>query len=108
MRPWFAHALTCLHSQQWRARYGHEFEALLVDLPASPATIVDVAGSIAGSRRAPFLLGLGILVVAFTMLVSAAKREGTATVSVAHLVSPVPSVCVRVNHTLKMRQCIIG
>jgi hypothetical protein len=108
MRPRVAHALTCLHSQRWKARYGNEFEALLVELPASPATIVDVAGSIAASRPAALVLGLGIVVAAFTMVVSATTHEATATVSLAHLTSRVPSACVRVSYIPKTRQCGIG
>jgi hypothetical protein len=70
-----ARVLAQMHSADWKSRYGDEFEALLVDLPASPALIADVAGSIVASRRRPVLLGLGVLAILAAMLWGQPRRE---------------------------------
>jgi hypothetical protein len=75
VRSSVARALTSMHSPQWRARYGCEFEALLGDLPPSPATLADVAGSIAASHRS---LGTSIGIVALLLaIVFAHSHPGT-------------------------------
>ncbi len=55
-----------MHSPQWRARYGCEFEALLIDLPPSPGMLADVAGSIAASHRS---MGVNIGIVALVLAI---------------------------------------
>lgn len=70
-----ARVLAQMHSAEWKSRYAEEFEALLVDLPASPSVIADVAGSIVTSRRRPVLLGLGVLAVLAAMLWGQPRRE---------------------------------
>lgn len=51
MKPFVARVLTRLHSRTWRARYGEEFEALLLELPPNPPVLFDTAESIVASQR---------------------------------------------------------
>lgn len=58
-------------------RYGGEFEALLIDLPGSPAVIADVAQSVVASRRGPLVFGFTILALALTIFFSYPKHKTT-------------------------------
>ena len=49
-RP-IARALTHLHGPSWQQRYGAEFESLLLELPLTPALLVDVLPRAAATRR---------------------------------------------------------
>ena len=51
MNATLARAFTRMHSQEWRRHYGAEFEALLLDLNASPRVVLDVSISICSSRQ---------------------------------------------------------
>ncbi|HLI94897.1 MAG TPA: hypothetical protein VKT72_02295 [Candidatus Baltobacteraceae bacterium] len=43
--------LTNLYSRSWRARYGREFQALLLELPLTPAVATDVLLKAFATRR---------------------------------------------------------
>jgi hypothetical protein len=58
VKPALARIFTGLHSSQWKTRYGGEFEALLVDVPATPGVIVDVVRSALRSQRRVVAAGL--------------------------------------------------
>jgi hypothetical protein len=62
-----------MHAPKWRARYGTEFEALLMDLPASPANLADVAGSILVSRKSSLAFGLSLIAAVLMTLFGFAK-----------------------------------
>jgi hypothetical protein len=64
MKPALAHTLTQLHSREWRVRYGEEFEALLLDMPATPAIVLNAVESACSSQRRLFLLGCAALAIA--------------------------------------------
>jgi hypothetical protein len=70
-----ARVLSSMHSADWKSRYGDEFEALLVDLPASPAVIADVAGSIVASRRVPAMVAAGLFTLLVAMFWGQPRRE---------------------------------
>ena len=76
MQAQLAHRLAAMHAPRWRARYGNEFEALLIDLPASPANLADVARSILASRRGSLVAGLA-LVAAVLVTILGFARPGT-------------------------------
>jgi hypothetical protein len=59
--------LTAAHAPAWRRRYGHEFRALLEELPATPATVASVAGSALASQ-APALATIGAFALAAAVL----------------------------------------
>lgn len=62
-----------MHAPEWRARYGNEFEALLIDLPASAANLADVAGSILVSRRSSLVFGLSLVAAVLMTIFGFAK-----------------------------------
>lgn len=51
MSPALARIFTALHSSQWKARYGREFEALLADMPPTFGVIVDILRSAFRTQR---------------------------------------------------------
>lgn len=51
MSPQISRAITRLYSRRWRERYGDELEALLQDLPLSPAVVADAVLQSMLSRR---------------------------------------------------------
>jgi hypothetical protein len=110
MRARMARVLASMHSPQWRSRYGAEFEALLVDLPASPANLADVAGSIVASRRSPIAFVLGILLVALTMAVVLAKHgsPATATVSQYPVAGARIACAIFTKHFRRVKPCAMG
>lgn len=99
-----------MHSPQWRSRYGAEFEALLVDLPASPANLADVAGSIVASRRGSLAFALGILLVALTMAIVLAKHGSPTTAWVwQHPVAGTRTACaIFTKHFRRVKPCSLG
>lgn len=50
MKPVAARALTSLYAPAWKRTYGAEFEALLADLPLTPALLADVIPRAIASR----------------------------------------------------------
>jgi hypothetical protein len=60
-----AKVLVRLHSRSWRARYGVECEALLLDLPARPDVIADCVGNALASRCPKYF---GIVVPAISLV----------------------------------------
>ncbi|HEY2474436.1 MAG TPA: hypothetical protein VGI19_06500 [Candidatus Cybelea sp.] len=86
-----ARFLAHMHAPEFQARYGAEFEALLVDLPASPAVIADVAGSVFASRRGPIVLGLGVLAVLLAMSLGPPKHQVAA--AICRRPAPVVATC---------------
>jgi hypothetical protein len=66
VKPFLARVLTRLHSRAWRARYGAEFEALLLELAPNPPALFDTAESIVASRRSSavaFATAIALLLV---------------------------------------------
>jgi hypothetical protein len=59
--------LTAAHAPAWRRRYGHEFRALLEELPATPANVASVAGSVLASQ-VPALAAIGVFALAAAVL----------------------------------------
>jgi hypothetical protein len=109
VRAQFARTLASLHAPEWRERYGSEFEALLIDLPASPLNLADVAASIVLSRRRAFLVAAGMTAaMAITLLVFAKFAAPAGLALSRHLGQP--AACVRVaNRPHKMRTpCELG
>lgn len=99
-----------MHSPQWRSRYGAEFEALLVDLPASPANLADVARSIVASRRGPLAFALGILLVALTMAIVLAKHGSPTTAWVwQYPAAGTRTACATfTKHFRRVKPCALG
>ena len=64
MKRSVARALTMLYAPSWRRVYGQEFEALLIDVPLTPAVIADLVPRAAASRGRLF----GALAAAAVML----------------------------------------
>jgi hypothetical protein len=62
MSPQLAEFLVRLHGKRWRERYGTEFTALLVELPATPRTIADALWSALTSRGAEIAIVFGALI----------------------------------------------
>lgn len=98
-----------MHAPEWRARYGSEFEALLIDLPASPANLADVAGSILVSRRSSLVFGLTLVAAVLMTIFGFAKLAAPA----GYMLSkhPGPSVaCVHyTGHLYRVRpRCSVG
>jgi hypothetical protein len=109
MRAELARTLASLHAPEWRARYGNEFEALLVDLPASPFNLADVAASIVASRRRSLAVAAVFAAALFLTLVGFAKLAGPAGVAFSrHLSRPIACVLF-VNHAHRSRPpCALG
>jgi hypothetical protein len=110
MRARIARALASMHSPQWRSRYGAEFEALLVDLPATPANLADVVRSIVASRRTPLAFMLGMLLVTLTMAVVLAKHGLPATAWVSqHPTAGTRTACaIFTKHFRRIKPCALG
>jgi spore maturation protein SpmA len=109
MRAELARRLASLHAPEWRARYGSEFEALLMDLPPSPFNLADVAASIVASRRRSVVLAFGLVAALLVTLMGIAKLAGPAGVACSkHLSRPVACVLL-VSHPHKPRRpCALG
>lgn len=105
-----ARALASMHSPQWRSRYGAEFEALLVDLPASPANLADVAASIVASRRNPLAFALGLLIVTLTLAIVLAKHGSPATAWISrHPTAGARTACaIFTKHFRRVKPCALG
>ncbi len=73
MQARLARRLAAMHAPKWRARYGNEFEALLIDLPASPANLADVARSILASRRGSLVAALALATAVLMTLLGFAR-----------------------------------
>lgn len=110
MRGRIARALVSMHSPQWRLRYGAEFEALLVDLPPTPANLADVARSIVASRRTPLAFMLGILLVTLTMAIVLAKHGSPATawVSQQPTAGTRTACAIFTKHFRRIKPCALG
>jgi hypothetical protein len=67
MNARLASLLTAAHAPAWRRRYGLEFRVLLEELPATPATVVSVAGS-AFVSQGPALVTIGAFALAAAVL----------------------------------------
>jgi hypothetical protein len=63
--------LVRLHDRAWRDRFGAECRELLVELPASPGVLADMALSVAVSRRPILLHSATAAVIALLLAVSA-------------------------------------
>lgn len=62
-RP-LARALTSLHAPGWRRQYGDEFEALLAEMPCTPALLADVVPRAVATRsRSTALLAAWLLLL---------------------------------------------
>lgn len=106
MRAPLARTLASLHAPEWRARYGSEFEALLVDLPASPFNLADVAASIVASRRRSLIFAAGLTAALFLTLM--AKPAGPAVVCSKHLSRPVACVLIVTHQHRQRTPCGVG
>lgn len=76
MKRTYARALTRLYAPAWRRQYGDEFEALLADLPVTPALVSDVLAQAAVSRR-QLLATIAAIVLALSVA-SAQRIRGDA------------------------------
>lgn len=89
MRAPLARLLTAMHSPEWKVRYGAEFEALLTDMPASPFTVTDVAGSIVVSRRGTLVAALALSAILVSVLCGIPRQRSAANVALSkHTASP--------------------
>ena len=71
MSAGLAAVLVRLHDRAWRDRFGAECHELLVELPSSPSILVDMAVSVAVSRRSFLLQSAMAAAVALVLALSA-------------------------------------
>ena len=70
MKAILARAFARMHSKKWRKHYSDEFEALLLDLPATAPIVLDVMRSVCASRQRE--VNIAIAAVTIALLASAA------------------------------------
>lgn len=98
-----------MHAPEWRARYGSEFEALLIDLPASPANLADVAGSILVSRRSSLVIGLSLVAALLMTIFGFAKLAAPAAYMLSKRMGPSVACVHYTGHLHKVRpHCSVG
>jgi TctA family transporter len=78
VRPQAAQILTRIHSHRWRARYGDEFEALLLELPCTPHVVWNSLESAWASQRGLALaLCAGAITAALLLFTSGPHHRHT-------------------------------
>lgn len=91
MRHSTARALTRLYAPSWRRRYGEEFEALLLDVPLTPALLCDVVPRAAISR--PQLLGILVALLAALAVINGGHAvRASHSAHVAAVTAPRPAL----------------
>ncbi len=75
MNARLAELLTAAHGPAWRRRYGSEFQALLLELPAHPRVVVDALGSAAGTRTGEFAFAGGVAIALLLVLFAATAQR---------------------------------
>ena len=75
MNAILARTFARMHSKKWRTHYGDEFEALLLDSPASLTVVLDIAQSICSSRPREVNATVAAVTVALLASVAAPYRH---------------------------------
>jgi hypothetical protein len=103
MSPALARLLTQLHSARWRARYGNEFEALLIDLAPAPLAIADAVGSAISTRRPAISIAVTVAIAATFIFATHHASRVTAVVQV-HM----PACAAYSSIPRRSHQCSLG
>jgi hypothetical protein len=89
--------LTAAHARGWRRRYGGEFCALLEDLPARPAVVLDaLASALSTHTRVLAVIG-GVAIAAALVFLTAVCADRRPVAWTALLPAPIagPAFCGR-------------